>query len=329
MERGAKRKIRTDRVRHAVREVFEEYYPDELPHTTVKEHADRWLAAKKSEVAPSTYLSYWNSAEKFLKHIGDLAEQDICEIRKPTIASFRDHVQKLVSPTTVNLDLKAVKAIFKSAKRDGYISQDPAESVEFVRRSSDRVRRAFTLDELRAILKVADPEWESLIKFGFYTGQRLGDLKGLTWANIDLESNVLRLRTRKTRRDAIIPICEPLLDHILTLEGSKDDPKAPLHPRSAKTRVSTLSKQFVALLIAVGLRLKHQPAGVGRGGRRQQSEISFHCLRHSAVTFLKHAGVPQAVVEELAGHSSAVVSRAYTHTSESQLLKGLESLSAL
>ena len=92
----------------------------------------------------------------------------------------------------MNLDLKAVKAIFKSAKRDGYISQDPAESVEFVRRSSDRVRRAFTLDELRAILKVADPEWESLIKFGFYTGQRLGDLKGLTWANIDLESNVLR-----------------------------------------------------------------------------------------------------------------------------------------
>ena len=85
-------------------------------------------------------------------------------------------------------------------------------------------------------------KWESLIKFGFYTGQRLGDLKGLTWANIDLESNVLRFRIRKTRRDAIIPICEPLLDHILTLEGSKDDPKAPLHPRSAKTRVSTLSK---------------------------------------------------------------------------------------
>jgi len=41
-----------------------------------------------------------------------------------------------------------------------------------------------------------------------------------------------------------------------------------------------LAKQFVALLIAVGLRLKPQPAGVGRGGRRQQSEISFHCLRH-------------------------------------------------
>jgi integrase len=36
--------------------------------------------------------------------------------------------------------------------------------------------RPFTLREIQRVLAVADPEWQSLIKFGLYTGQRLGDL---------------------------------------------------------------------------------------------------------------------------------------------------------
>src|SRR5260370_24957336 len=35
------------------------------------------------------------------------------------------------------------------------------------------------------------------------------------------------------------------------------------------------------------------------------SEVTFHSLRHTAVTLLKDAGVPQAVVQELIGHDSA------------------------
>jgi integrase len=41
-------------------------------------------------------------------------------------------------------------------------------------------RRPFTIDELRAVLEVADDEWKSLIKFGLYTGQRLADIAALT-----------------------------------------------------------------------------------------------------------------------------------------------------
>jgi integrase len=39
----------------------------------------------------------------------------------------------------------------------------------------------------------------------------------------------------------------------------------------------------------------------GRDGKRQRNELSFHCLRHTAVTLLKEAGIPQAVVKELIG----------------------------
>jgi len=52
---------------------------------------------------------------------------------------------------------------------------------------ADRCRRAFTVQEIAALLAVADPEWRSLIKFGLYTGQRLGDVVNLRWTNLDLK----------------------------------------------------------------------------------------------------------------------------------------------
>ncbi len=47
--------------------------------------------------------------------------------------------------------------------------------------------------------------------------------------------------------------------------------------------------------------------------KREASEISFHSLRHSAVTMLKAAGVSDFIAREIVGHESAAVSRQYTH----------------
>jgi integrase len=40
---------------------------------------------------------------------------------------------------------------------------------------------------VRAILNLADEEWRSMILFGLYTGQRLGDIASLRWNNVDLQ----------------------------------------------------------------------------------------------------------------------------------------------
>jgi len=46
---------------------------------------------------------------------------------------------------------------------------------------------------------------------------------------------------------------------------------------------------------------------------REQNQLSFHCLRHTAATLLKAAGVSESVAMEFVGHDSASVSRSYTH----------------
>jgi integrase len=132
---------------------------------------------------------------------------------------------------TANTDLKIIRAIFRSARREGYLFQDPTEGIETVKNRAVFERRPFSIDELRAVLAVAGPEWQSLIKFGLYTGQRLADLATLTWSQIDLERDEIRLTTRKTGKQLLIPIAAPLREHLSTL-ASGDNPRSPVHPRA-------------------------------------------------------------------------------------------------
>jgi integrase len=167
-----------------------------------------------------------------------------------------------------------------------------------------------------------------LIKFGLYTGQRLGDLASLNWGQIDLERDEIRLMTRKTGKHLLIPIAQPLREHLLAI-ASEDNPRGPVHPRSfgivnaQDGRVGTLSNQFSDLLVAAGLRpaRNHQGRGIGRDGKREGLDTSFHSLRHTAVSLLKDAGVPDAVVMALVGHESAAMSHRYTHVGKEALAR--------
>jgi integrase len=340
-ENLAQRRLRAQRVREITNRLITEFYGAEVSSVSVRECVEKWLAIKRPTVTATTMDTYEKSVTKLLAFLGPAAEEDISLVSKNTLLGFRAHVAERVSSTTVNYDLKVVHAIFKDAKNQGYLVDNPAEFVEPVRREERSVeRRPFTLNELRAVLAVANDEWKSLIRFGLYTGQRLGDISALTWANLDLEQNTIRLeprKTRKTRKVLTIPIAEPLRAHILSLPAG-ESPKAPLHPRAyravtqerknGRKNTSDLSTEFVNLLVSVGIRepIVRKRTGKGFGGRRVSSELSFHSLRHTAVSLLKETGAPHAVVQELIGHESEAVSRAYTHVGIEALQKAAAAL---
>jgi integrase len=91
-------------------------------------------------------------------------------VTRKMITEFRNQVAQKASATTTNHDLKAIKLLFRSAKRDGYIIEEPTEFVESVRKTSEGARRPFTVSEIRSVIDVANKEWKSLVLFGLYTG---------------------------------------------------------------------------------------------------------------------------------------------------------------
>jgi integrase len=188
----------------------------------------------------------------------------------------------------------------------------------------------FTVPEIRRVIEVADKEWKSLVQFGLYTGQRLADLATLRWDNIDLGRKEIRIKTRKTGKRLAIPIAPPLKTHIESLPAARE---GYLHPKAAakvtsQKRSGTLSNQFADLLAQAGLRDKapHRSKGKGRAAKRSSNGLSFHALRHTAVSLLKDAGIPEAVVMELVGHESEAMSAHYTHVGTEALAKAVAAL---
>jgi integrase len=283
------------------------------PVLTVREHISAWLGTKTNETKTSTLAFSRSSTGKLLSFLGSRAEVPLLSITKVDLTAYRDQLAITLSARTTTHHMAVVGMLFRSALADALLADDPSAFIKSVKKEkAASARRAFTLPELQSLLSVADNEWRSMILFGLYSGQRLMDIAQLRWNNLDLVRNEIRLETGKTGKVLILPIAEPLRRHIETLTVT-DDPRAPIHPRAfAAKRVSVLSNQFAGILVAAGLRTDCSEVKL-KGRRRRVFELGYHCLRHTATSFLHEAGIPEAVTQAYIGHSSESSHKLYVH----------------
>lgn len=336
-EAASLRRRTARQVREVIASLHRELTGDDLIFPSVRDYIAGWLDRKAPETAPATLAFYKKSTAKFLEYLGAAADKSIDQMTMQHIMGFRNTQAKVVAAKTANHDLKAIRMVFKAARKEGFVYENPAEDVDAVRtRGSEGARRPFTLPELRAVMEVANTEWRSMIQFGLFTGMRLSDVASLTWANLDTVRQELRYQARKTGKTLILPIVGPLADHIATLDAP-DVLDAPLHPQAFDSlkrtgKSGTLSNWFADLLADAGLRERKKHYRTkddeikGRNAPRQASTLSFHSLRHTAVSLLKDAGVPAAVVMEMIGHDSEQMSRHYTHVGREALVQAAEKM---
>lgn len=315
-EEASDRRATEAQCRRVLSDLHESVHGKALPGAKVSEFAKQWLGRKLGEVEPSTLTAYKDVTGRFLEFLGPRASTDMLAVTPADVAGFRDSEAVRVSPSRANQQLKNLRVFFQSAWRDGLITENPAAKVELLK-ADHHERKDFTMEQLKKILAAATGEWRGMILFGLYTGQRLRDIARITWAQVDLENDEIAFTTGKTGRRVLLPIAAPLREYLDGLEAG-DDPIAFLFPKNAAAKSSSsLSNKFAEILAAAGLipPKTHEKAedGKGRAAKRVRSGLSFHSLRHTATSMLKNAGVPEAVVRDIIGHESAIVSRRYTH----------------
>ena len=309
-------------IAQGVSDVFTAANIESLPSASIKSWCDTWTEAKAIETEESTHARYKRVIERFTGFLGEAkSKRDLSTLQASDVARFRDREAKELSRSTANLSVKVLRICLGEAVRQGLLAVNPAVRVKLLKSTAESKRRAFTLDEIKRILRACgdDAEWRGLVLFGLYLGQRLGDLARLTWRAVDLDSGEIAFTTRKTGRRIVLPLVQPLADYLASLPTS-DKPNAFIFPHAAcAKRTASLSNQFRTILVEAGLveplPRGHKSTGKGRNQAREASEISFHSLRHSAVTMLKAAGVSDFMAREIVGHESAAVSRQYTHLS--------------
>src|SRR6266481_6948160 len=281
-------------IAQGVSDVFTAANIESLPSASIKSWCETWTEAKAIETEESTHARYKRVMERFTSFLGEAkSKRDLSTLQASDVARFRDREAKELSRSTANLGVKILRICLGEAVRQGLLAVNPAVRVRLFKSTAESKRRAFRLNEIKRVLKACGEniEWRGLVLFGLYLGQRLGDLAKLTWRAVDLDSGEIAFTTRKTGRRIVLPLVQPLIDYLSALSAS-DNPNAYIFPNSAQhKRTASLSNQFREILVEAGLveplPRGHRSTGRGRSGARKMSEISFHSLRHSAVTMLK------------------------------------------
>ena len=273
---------------------------------SVAQWLEEWLAAKKPGLAPGSYKAYAQACAQFLAFLGEKgARRRLEAINTRDVEGFVEMLRKSgCSPGTINGARERVGASFEKARKTGRIPFNPFAAVE-AEKSDARPRATFSPSAIAALLKVASPDWQGAILFGYSTGARLGDVANLKWSNLDIVNGIVVFHEHKTGKEAIIGLHGDFTDW-LTMQAVPRSPEAYVFPELAGRSTgggSGLSNAFTALIAKAGLASPLLREGnPGRGNRLRA--LSFHSLRHGAASAVFNAASVREVVRRVTQHAA-------------------------
>lgn len=279
--------------------------------STWEKAAQGYLAAKTAK--PRTMESYRKHVAHFADFLGQRTRHDLRSITPEDISEFYHGMTKRgLSTHTAQQVTKTVRAVFTRAMHLRNIEANPAALFRMTADQSPSGRKAFTRDEIKAILKVAQGEWRTCILFGLYYGMRLGDARRRSYEEIE-GGNLRFLPEKKSRLGKVVTV--PLMGELRKLRG-----KGLITPTLAAMEHGTASKHFSQLLDQAGIvRVKTTKRGEGRG----ITDKTFHSWRHTTNSLLAEAGIDQRVRQLICDHDSVRVSNRYTAVSIDTMAKAL------
>lgn len=267
----------------------------------------------RSECVPNTHDFYGYVVNLLVEVIGNKSMKAYSAM---DFDRYKVHRSNEVSKTTVNKEIRTIRALFGKALRYNYVESNEAAKCAFFR--VDQSSPQFiSPDQLHLLLQRAPSEaLYAIIMLAVNTAMRAGEILSLEWQDVDWENGDLWIRTKsfhrtKNGKERSVPmnaIVRSLLESRKCENGRVflDDERRPI-------TVKSLSDKFRRLRKKAGL----------------PEWVHFHTLRHTALTWLHHEGVPSESMRQIAGHSSIQTTHLYTHTSKAHLMEAVGRLAAM
>lgn len=147
----------------------------------------------------SVYLAYFG--EKMLSQI---TRRNLFKFRDALKATPKQRGKEEVTDTNVNRALAGLRRLFNFAVSREYMEENPfpktSKSGLFYPEKKG-LRNFFTEGQMEKIVD-SSPEWlKPMILTAYYTGLREGELLGLRWERVDLQSGIISLPSTKTLKD--------------------------------------------------------------------------------------------------------------------------------
>lgn len=284
----------------------------------------QFLSAERNASA-LTIKSYREDLAHLSEFLGESYGGNVPAAGHVTTLDLRGYLahlhQQQYAKTTIARRLAALRSFFRFGQREGWAKTNPAKPLRTPRKSR-HLPHFLSTDDLGKLLEAPPAKTtpglrdRAILETLYSAGLRVSELVGLNDGDLDLASDVLRVRG-KGRRERLAPIgsyaskaLRAWLAKRVLSPREKQGQLAPIFVSRLGRRLTTRSvgRLLEKYLKETGLDLRTSP----------------HTLRHSFATHLLDRGADIRSVQELLGHKSLVTTQIYTHLSTAALRQAYE-----
>lgn len=305
---------------------------------SVSDYFDEWIKLYvETNLQVSTKRAYVNAINKHIKpRIGNYKLSSVSSAMVQTI--LNDLYKENKSASYIKFVRVIIKTAFGYAIRPlGYIKVNPVEHTKVPKISrKPRQRQVVSKETLNIILKRFEDTGHYLpIMIAYHSGLRIGEVYGLTWDNIDFETNTIHVRKQLKQYKNEWYFSE------LKSDSSRRDVvvgKKLMNLLKEAYETQTWQKQFLGKSYQDSWNLVNaKPAGgfytpnsFSYASRVIKQELGiddfdFHSLRHTHATLLIEAGANIKDVSVRLGHANIETTlQIYTHQTNTMSLRTVD-----
>jgi integrase/recombinase XerC len=301
--RGAENKADAERAWHCLMAGGSPITPASTS-STVAEAVDLFLADARTRTKTSTH-------DLYERHLGTLTDrlggQRLATISTAAVGRWLNGLG--VGETTRAIMLRSASAFFGWCTRHGMVAKNPVRAVAKPKSRSRGGEVVISDEDHKKLVAVATPRFRLVLSILQATGARPGEVCRITAENFDPDAGLVKIAEHKSDRSGRFRLVLLSSDAVTLLKEQRERfPTGPL----LRNRLGRL---WTPKAIAGALAKLRVKAGV---------TATAYGYRHGFATRALAAGVPDAHVAALLGHSStAMLHRHYAHlTSQTQTLRG-------
>jgi site-specific recombinase XerD len=290
-------------------------------NATIREVADAYFEfIEIKRLKPKTVSKYRCTINRVCDLAATKKIKSISDLNVRFIDAYRHvRVQAGRADKSIYNEVMVIRQLVNFARNRGFLTDDPLAGLRLTEPKPTE-QPCWSPEEREKILEAATEPKRSILTALADTGARVGEIRWLTWEDVDLKKNVLHIRakddwTPKTGDRRAIPLSarlRSLLSNrkrrhrwVFTSPPSRKYPKGD-HQISDRRLLRYLKR----ILNRLGL------------------EGHLHTFRHTFISELISKGVPEAVVRNIVGHVDDRVIRLYTHIADQRAQDAIKTLNS-
>jgi len=242
----------------------------------------------------------------------------LAEVAREELQEFVDEMADGgAAPATIKQYLGIIRRVFNVAaetRLEGaalFTGPNPAQGIRLpaVQNSRERFLTGEEADLLIGAAKqLTYPDLHDAIVLSLNTGLRLGELRRLTWREVDFGVAMVTVMDEAQRKPGgKVPLNEAALEILRARKRSAAGPAGLVFPPILGDRLrENLSHEFRRLVDRLGL-------NQGLAPDDRQRRVVFHTLRHTFASWLAVAGVDIYRIKTLMRHKTMAMTMRYAH----------------